>query len=312
MEDLTEEQKKRAFKEWIKHAIEMEYVGNSISLEFTARLDLLFDEIESVIDSFSNISSKAMYQALKKSIDNLIDEFEEDIISLSKEKLTEIADEEEDWFKKLSTIVPIVYTIPKTLKNQMMFMPFAEHEDYTSVGSKISERLRNSINSTLKLSYAMKSSSEQTKSRLQIKKTRESKNFATATATFTTAMSRAAENIILKSSSRYVIYLAHLDNRTCLVCGENHLQRFKVENAPVLPIHERCRCTLIDEALYSEEESPKTYSEWLLELDDDELKEVLGKSRYQMYKNGVPITSFVNDGRIIPLNELEKKSNTYD
>ncbi|MGL5764488.1 MAG: minor capsid protein [Sarcina sp.] len=44
---------------------------------------------------------------------------------------------------------------------------------------------------------------------------------------------------------KYVEMLAAEDERTCSICGEEHLKKYKIDEAPTLPLHPNCRCTII-------------------------------------------------------------------
>lgn len=308
MTNLTNEQKKEAFKTWLKHAIESEYYSNSMTKQFEGLIDNLFDDIDALFEDVKFVSTKSVYNELSKKITQLITEFEESISETFDNNVSEIAKAESKWLNDFSTLFSLGYVIPKTIESQMRFIPVGSNESFEKISENTANRIKNNIDTVVKSAYFTKTSVEELKKSINAKKERVKKNLQTDTETFSTAMFRATQSITLKNSAKYVIYLAHLDSRTCLICADNHLQRFKVENAPLVPVHEHCRCSLIDEALFSDD-SPKTYEEYLEELDDEELIEILGKSRYKMYKAGVPVTSFVNNGKILTLKEL---SEIYD
>lgn len=117
-------------------------------------------------------------------------------------------------------------------------------------------------------------------------------------------------------------YLATLDSRTCVVCGSVDGKLYKsIEDAPEIPQHRNCRCLLIpyfdiDGDVRANEDgyvsSKMTFQKWLEEQDDDTQLDVLGRTRYEMFKNGKPISQFVDNGKILTIDELgqslEKKS----
>ncbi len=49
-----------------------------------------------------------------------------------------------------------------------------------------------------------------------------------------------------------------------------------------------------------------TYKEWFETLGSDKKEAILGKSRYEMHVNGVPLSDFVKNGKLVPLSELRK------
>ena len=56
-----------------------------------------------------------------------------------------------------------------------------------------------------------------------------------------------------------------------------------------------------------------TYEEWLKTQPDDVVRDILGPTRFGLYKEGTPIESFVADGRTLTLEQLrERNSSFYD
>ena len=112
--------------------------------------------------------------------------------------------------------------------------------------------------------------------------------------------------------------IAALDSRTCLVCAnlDGKLYKTLKEAQPVI-LHRGDRCVLLPyfniegDTRASKDgyvSSKVTYSEWLGEQDEKTQKEVLGKTRFEMYKNGTKISQFVDNGKVLTLKELYEKS----
>lgn len=108
--------------------------------------------------------------------------------------------------------------------------------------------------------------------------------------------------------------LETLDSRTCLVCGALDGKVYKtLDDAPALPAHNCCRglyIPLIKGIDNSEGErasvdgpvpAKTSYEDWLKTQSDDVQKDVLGPSRYRLYKAGAPLGSFAPDGRTLTL-----------
>lgn len=112
-------------------------------------------------------------------------------------------------------------------------------------------------------------------------------------------------------------YLATLDARTCLVCGESDGKLFKsLKDAPKIPRHFCCRCLIIpyfdiDGQTRSSADgyvSAKiSYSDWLKEQPETVQREVLGKTRFDLYMKGEPMTSFVENGNTLTLAQLNER-----
>jgi hypothetical protein len=120
----------------------------------------------------------------------------------------------------------------------------------------------------------------------------------------------------------YYIRLETLDSRTCLACGAEDLKHYpNLEDAPTLPAHIGCRGLYLPhvkgmpEYLDGDERASvdgpvpakMSYSDWLAQQDPAVQKEILGPARYAAYKNGMPVSSFVSDGRTLSLRQLMEK-----
>jgi len=119
-------------------------------------------------------------------------------------------------------------------------------------------------------------------------------------------------------------WLATLDTRTCPVCGSYDGKVFPLDSKIVAPVHHRCRCTLAPivksfaELGYEDEPSDEikaldgkipgyqTYAEWIAKQSPADQIEALGKARYEMMQRGVPITRFVNRGKVLTLEQIAK------
>lgn len=121
-----------------------------------------------------------------------------------------------------------------------------------------------------------------------------------------------------KSEYKYE-YLATLDARTCIVCGDMDGKLFRtLKDCPILPMHRGCRCIVVPYFDIDEEtraskngqvDSRIKFSDWLSEQDEKTQAEVLGKSKFVMYKRGVKISQFVDSGKVLSLKELSSFAN---
>ena len=111
-------------------------------------------------------------------------------------------------------------------------------------------------------------------------------------------------------------YLATLDNRVCVICGEDSGRLYKeLSEVPQLPRHRGCRCVILPyfniegETRASKDgyTDKKSFSDWLENQDKETQMDVLGATRYKLYKEGVTIDQFVDNGKVITLDELKNK-----
>jgi hypothetical protein len=143
--------------------------------------------------------------------------------------------------------------------------------------------------------------------------------------TMISSMAETARDSVYKENESlfdYYIRLETLDSRTCVACGAEDLKRYpNLESAPKLPIHLGCRGLYLPhvkgmpEYLDGDERASvdgpvpakMTYQDWLAQQDPAIQKEILGPARYAAYKNGMPITSFSENGTILTLPQIMKK-----
>jgi SPP1 gp7 family putative phage head morphogenesis protein len=117
--------------------------------------------------------------------------------------------------------------------------------------------------------------------------------------------------------------LATLDLRTCLICGTFDGKTYKsLDDIPILPVHLNCRCVLIPiisgysdvqyegerAAMDGPEKGNVTYEEWFDKQADERQLDILGSTRYGMYKNGDKIKDFVSGNKILTLDELKENA----
>jgi SPP1 gp7 family putative phage head morphogenesis protein len=115
-------------------------------------------------------------------------------------------------------------------------------------------------------------------------------------------------------------YVGTLDTRTCASCFSVEGTIFqRLEDGPKLPQHYSCRCLYVPyikgfedipgERAAMDGPVPEkwTYKDWFEQLDPAVQEDILGPGRYKLYQDGMAITSFVQDGRILTLEQLRKK-----
>ena len=121
--------------------------------------------------------------------------------------------------------------------------------------------------------------------------------------------------------------VATLDSHTTLICMNLDGKVFDIDKAPQFPQHWGCRTTTIpvlkswrELGINMDEAPPGTrasmngqipstlkYEDWLKQQSEADQIEALGRKRWELWKNGVPISKFVSNGQILNLRELAEK-----
>lgn len=127
-------------------------------------------------------------------------------------------------------------------------------------------------------------------------------------------------------------WVSTLDHRTCPECGALDNKTFDLGTGPQPPRHPNCRCVRVpitkgrealikagvikegtraarnSEGLTGEVPASQAFPDWLKRQPERVQKDVLGETRFQMFKRGVKFDKFVNDeGQIMTLEELRKR-----
>ncbi len=123
------------------------------------------------------------------------------------------------------------------------------------------------------------------------------------------AMANDTKRLIFKQNEDLISgykWLATLDRRTCLVCGnlDTKVVSKITDFGSQPPMHYNCRCVIIpliegydelDDDSRANSSEGYSYEEWLGRQSESVQKDILGDSRYKLFKNGISIGSFVND-----------------
>jgi len=124
-----------------------------------------------------------------------------------------------------------------------------------------------------------------------------------------------------------VQWVSTLDTATTIICADLDGKTFPIDSGQRPPAHWGCRSTTVpvvkswrelgidlDElppgtraSMDGQVSEKETYAAWLKKQDAGRQREVLGAKRYEMYKAGTPIDRFVRDGRVLTIDELQRR-----
>lgn len=290
------------YSEYIKHQADIEFFGNGVALRFKELFRAAFEEITERLKRLACISSKEKYLRLAREVEDILSRLKTESIKKIKADADNIISSEKGWLLSFMLGAGIAYSVGKSLEQNIKFMPVAGRDSYLDITPALCEKIKTGVAGVLKTAYLTKEPSGTVSERLERQYKRYENYVETELSTTSSALFRNTDRQIFRENSQQVRYSAVLDFRTCLSCASYSGILYKPSEAPVLPIHDKCRCFLVPAEIYENEIS--SFSQWIETLDDLDKRKYLGKGRYELYKKGVLPESFVNDGRIIPLSEL--------
>lgn len=293
---------KSNLSKWIEHLINRELYGNETKARVVEILRDVYDKILKELKKTNYISTKSEYQRVLKEIEKLLSEYSLAYDEILSEQIIKIPEMESQWLQDFMKELGKDFVIPATLFSTVKFSPIANLTNYSQLIDSSALRIKNIVDTSLRTAYLIKESTQDVATRLENKIEKEVANISADTEVFNTTAFSMTDYLMFRKNNEEVRYTAILDSNTCIACGELDGQIFKMKDAPVLPMHYNCRCALQPIEL----EEPPTYGEWFEEQSDDIKYQILGKTRYQLYKEqGIKISQFVNNGEVIPLKNLK-------
>lgn len=296
-----------AIDEYILHLVELAMYSNLLADEVVDMASGRIDELADIITQSGNIRTKRRYKELLSAIDDG-QESTRDMVS---EKLSSILD------NILALALPWVGSLVKPIYKGKVKSPsgmkdkilLATYDSKNSIGdypSLLSNRIQSLAYGAAKSQYLFSTHSDIASGYVREGFEPLVSGIRTDIPTILDSSVRATERLVYDSidSVKSLMWVATLDGSTCLVCGNRHGKVFDKGKEPMCPAHHRCRCFLIPS---KEATNLVTYQQWISNQSDDTQKKILGKTRYELYKNGMKLDRFVSDGRKLRLDELENR-----
>ena len=327
----------------IKYQISLESYKNGISNEIIRLLDNANLEIAGFIKKTTNVQTKARYKeisrklkevssALKEKIGQNIDvdaviqyelKKENKLFSLIKPLLK----------KKNNVVIDFKFPTVEQIKTSALFRPATDGLTIESYLNGIEAGLFNSWDSAVRTGYLTGMPTKQIVSHVvggmsQADKLKQAgtiqpfRNYVYQnTRTLLQSFAEETRERTYKENEQYFgdgeykyEYLATLDNRTCLVCADCSGRLYKkLEDCPHVPQHRGCRCLILPYFYIENDKRASmngyvdadiTFDDWLKDQSAKTQKDVLGATRYKLFQQGVKINQFVDNGRVLTIDEL--------
>ena len=328
----------------IKYQISYESYKNGIANDVIQLLDNANIEIAGYIKKTQSVATKARYKQIAKKLNEISKQLKERVeqnidvdavISYELKKEDKLFEKIKKFFKGDGGKISFIYPSVEQIKTSALFRPVTDGLTFQSYLDSIQAGLFNTWDSAVRTGYLTGIPTKQIVSNViggisQIDKLKKEgtykpfrNNVYANTRTLLQSFAEEARERVYKENEQYFgegeykyEYLATLDARTCLVCGDYDGKKFKsLEEAPHVPQHRNCRCLIIpyfdikDDTRASRDgqvDSKTTFEDWLAEQDEKTKIDVLGKTRYRLYKEGVKINQFVDNGKVLTIEELNE------
>lgn len=304
------------FDELLYHEVMTIFYGNEFSSEQTEEFEVIKNQIKELLSQEQSITTKRQARELLLHIKDILDYYEDDLEDNVKEMEEILVQNEAEWFSSLLSINSgKEISIPGTLIASIFLIPFTIDESVKSFIKKFVTGVKNACSNIINAGLFMSSTIEQILENFDKVMSLQQKKLSLESQTMVKSFVDNTQNQIKKANPKIFTgykWCSILDSQTCDACADLDGSVYNtISDAPFSPIHYRCRCQTI--GFLQEEAEPNwtSFGEWVEKLPEDKQVDVLGKKRFELWKNGdLKIKDFVNDGHKIKLKDLYKTDTT--
>lgn len=289
-------------KKTLKHYIELELYANGVADDIDEMIEELCRRCDEAILETEYLNTKVDYNKVDKVISEYLDEFKKDLNERLEEE-AEIVKEKEREF--LDAVYGTALTIGAVSLAKILFSTIDNKDTVKSFVNRSADNIKRAYNNALRSGYLFGKSSSDVKTQAAKGMKSVARGINNGVTTAIPSFAKTTDNIIFLNNDVEVVWCSTLDGSTCLTCASLSGTRYKsVTSAPSNPLHALCRCILIP--LFAISEPIPDFEGFINSLTEEEQEEVLGKNRFNLWKEyNVPLNKFLNDGRVIPLKELD-------
>lgn len=324
---------------YLRHCINLTRYSTHEARKLLSILDTANVQIRGIISKAKAVETKEKYYRISKDIRRITNELTEQLDRQLELDLKELAEEEthfvENAMRSVNVKVDFELPTPDKIWAAASFGTYAGYsskETYDSYLNKLADDLYKTWDANVRAGYLSGMTAQQINRAVlgsvkdlelgQMQKLR--KSLEMNTKTMIAHLAETARDATYKKNSGLFSgyrYIATLDNRTCLECGTLDGKVFEgseIPTEPELPQHPNCRCLWLPEIKGMEGfdddderasvdgpvSANMSYEEWLKTQSDDVVRDILGPTRYSLYKEGMPISFFVTDDKTLTLRQL--------
>lgn len=296
-------------KKTLLHYINLEYYANEIDVEFQTLLEELEERCTKAILSQKALNTKLSYNTVIKVIKEEVEKFRQLLEERLEEEAENIMNLEQEFldetYNKKGGINGILLALGGITASKVLFAPIAGSETVKQFVDKTEKNIYRSYDTSLRSGYLFGQSTEDINNQIGNKLKQVSRGMQSGIRTAIPSFAKTTDRIIFLNNNVEVVWVATLDGRTCINCAGLSGIHFKsITEAPSVPQHFSCRCTLCPVATISE--PIPDFKEFIESLNEEEQKHVLGVERFKLWKQyDVSLDKFLNNGTVMTNEELK-------
>lgn len=293
-------------KKTLSHIIELEYYANGVNDDILILWEELGDECKWLISAQNGISTKDAYALVYRMIKEKVESFGTELEERLKEEASEVSSKETEF---LSGLYGAALSVGTVNLSKILFTPIDGRDTLQSFVERSKKNILRSYDTALRSGYMFGQSSDSINEQVARNLKQHINGMSSGIKTAIPSFAKQTDRIVFLQNSLEVTWVSTLDGRQCLLCTSLNGTTYKNPSlVPTYPAHNNCRCVIIP----SKEVGEKipTYEEYIESLSDEEQYHVLGKNRYELYKNNqLTLRQFINNGKVLRLDELDLPKN---
>ncbi len=294
---------------YISHFAKMSEYGNYFSFEIREIVDDYITSCEKILKKHKSCFSKTQCNKCKKELKLLFEQFEEEISKFISLQVNKLVKKEEKWLSKtVADFFNVKFSFKDNFLSLLLLVPIFSAGSIGDFGKTLRKRVEDFYNKKIMTGYVSGISFEDMEESFTSSEISLKRGIEVDSETLGSSIAGQYDRIVYTNNNFEIkgyVWSSILDTSTCLVCGELDGRKFKkISDAPVYPVHSRCRCVLIPYTENTESSIPDSYSQWFENQSDLDKRKILGKARFELYENGMKVKSFVNNGKVTPLKDL--------
>jgi len=307
---MTSEEINDYIDDIIHHALSLVEYGNYFSSAIKGFADGTREECSRILLEAKRSVTVRQRKELDNQIHEILAEFQNKVDEFIAEQLKEIAEKEEEYLKNnVGKKLGVNFTIPATVVGILSLVPIVSMGSAKEFGKNTANKLGKIYNSMINQSQIFGEDYKDIFQEYESQFNTFDRGLNTEADTLGYSLSNEFDRIVFtKTDSPKLKYMwsAILDTTTCLACGMlDHKVFENIQDVPMYPLHFMCRCMLVTGTDEIFSEYPESYQKWFEEQPEKDKYDILGKTRYGLYKQGMEIKQFVNNNKVTPLKLLK-------
>ena len=300
-------------KKTLKHYIDLEYYANGLDAEFQTLLSELTERCRAAIEARATLGTKAGYNAVYRIIKEEVGEFQKELEERLEEEAERIMSLElgflDDTYNEPTenkgSSAAGALALGGVALSKLLFAPIDGRDTLGQFAERTGKNILRTYDTALRAGYIFGQDTKDTSGQIANNLKQVARGMQSGIRTAVPSFAKTTDRIVFLNNDVEVVWVATLDGRTCIRCSALSGLHFKsISVAPSIQ-HCGCRCQLIP--VNKVTEPIPTYEEFIESLDEEDQISILGKNRYDLWKNyGISLERFVNNGEIVPLAELEE------